>query len=124
MRNKVKELVLTDKAVQWLSKYVQPIAALDFVGYMVSLQPTLDVTLAVPIKGQLRLISENPKKPVLSKFKYWKTIRHLMKIKFIKNKQISPFEEFELYNNIPLNKDNLIYLPTTFFEETIDYEKR
>lgn len=110
--------VLSDKAVQWLAESVRPLMSTDFVGYIFTLRPKFAVTVAVPVVGKLMLLSEDPKKPVLSKRLFIKVLKYLTKLGFIiQRPEYEPFEEFASYNNIPFNCEKAVILPVNIFSE-------
>lgn len=110
--------VLSDKAVQWLAEAVRPLMSTDFVGYIFTLRPKFNVTVAVPVVGKLMLLSEDPKKPILSKRLFIKVLKYLAKVGFIiQRPKNEPFEEFASYNNIPFNCEKAVILPVNILSE-------
>ena len=100
----LSRLVLTDYGVNWLYENCTAVLAPDFAGYIFTLRPKYDVSVAVELTGRFIFFSLNKKKPLLGFRKYKKVIKFLMKRGFIDLEDpYEPFPEFCLYNNLKLN---------------------
>lgn len=115
------DLVLTERAVHWVSDNIKPICSTDFIGYIFDMNDILyplkkyknPVGFAVDWKGHFRIYSKDPKHPILSNFKAKRFLKKLFKLKFLERTMV-PFPEFDVRYNIPVDSDS-----TTFIEEPL-----
>lgn len=102
----IPDLVLTEKAVSWVTTYIKPICSTDFIGYIFDMNDILYPKIcknapgfAVDWNGQVRIFSKDPRKPVLSRRLAKKWIMKLYKLNFLE-RVIIPFPEFDSRCNL------------------------
>ena len=112
----IRQLSLTDSAVDWIETYGTKLVSKDFIGYLVKLDKKH--TLAISIVGRFiflkkakNLIRECAPKEI------GKIVKRLLKIQFMKDITLDPFPEMERYNNIRFNLRGASFIGDYMFED-------
>lgn len=115
------QLVLTSKAVEWVTTYIKPVCGTDFIGYIFNVNDILfpkrcknPPGIAVDWNGNIKMFSLNPKVPTLPNKDVCKWIKKLDKLKFFEQAVI-PFPEFDYRLNIKVNPDEATIIEEPLF---------
>ena len=105
MKIDIENMVLTDRAVRWVTKFGKPVCASDFIGYLFDLGNVKSkfrgIGASVDVFGEIHIFSLNKKKPFMSDRKCRSVYKQLLKLDFITIDDC-PFDEFK---GKPINID-------------------
>lgn len=119
--DKIKNVVLTDDAIQWVIDRGRPICATDFIGYLFELKylykSMKKLGGALDVFGGFMLYSMNEKKPTIKDKKAIKIYKRLIKDGFLKfdDKEDQPFPEFCSCTEIYISSDRATFIEQPLF---------
>lgn len=97
----IRKICLTDDAISYIKNFGMPIMAKDFLGYLILIDK--DNACFVGLDNSFIPVSNNSKKPKMSKRRAKRIFRILQDSGFLKDASNDPFPEMEKYNNIPFD---------------------
>lgn len=97
----IRKICLTDDAIFYIKNFGMPIMAKDFLGYLILIDK--DNACFVGLDNSFIPVSNNSKKPKMSKRRAKRIFRILQDSGFLKDASNDPFPEMEMYNNIPFD---------------------
>ena len=97
----IRKICLTDDAISYIKNFGMPIMAKDFLGYLILIDK--DNACFVGLDNSFIPVSNNSKKPKMSKRRAKRIFRILQDSGFLKDASNDPFPEMEQYNNIPFD---------------------
>ena len=107
-----KELLLTDRAVKFLTTSATPVCASDFVGYLFRVYLKKDIFGKVTNDGVISFY-RGDKKPV-SKREHDKHLKQLLNTGFL-TYDVEVFPEFSNKKNLPMNPKKTLFMEEPLF---------
>ena len=107
-----KELLLSDRAIEFLQNNGAPVCSNDFIGYLFRVYADKDIFGRVTNEGEVSFYRAD-KKPV-GKTEYNKHLAELLRTGFIQY-DVDVFPEFSNKKNIPMNPQKTLFIEETLF---------
>ena len=114
----IRKICLTDEAISYIKNFGMPIMAKDFLGYLILIDK--DNGCFVGLDNSFIPVSNNSKKPKMSKKRAKRIFRILQDSGFLKDASNDPFPEMEKYNNIKFNPNVAFKIDGNLMESTIN----
>lgn len=112
---RISKLRLSGSAISYFYTQGKCYLALDFAGYLMDFPAKYGkIAMAISLNGLFGFFSTDPKK-ILKESSIKRVLRYLIKHKFLISREIEPFPEFELHNQLPYKEENLIIVKDYFW---------
>ena len=118
------EIILSDRAIEYVVATAKPVITLDFVGYLGGVDLKKDkVSFLLDVCGNFQLISSDKDRPVLPRKLKQKWMKRLLKCGFLQQ-TIEPFPEFSSAHCIPIDPDAAEFYPLKIFKAIYSYDTK
>ena len=109
----MKELLISQRFIDYLLEYYKPLKTYDFFGYIVPVDVKQHYLCAVSMNGSFVFMPSEPKYK-LKERRAKRFIKKLMKAGFLEE-DIVVFPEYDNRKNVPYKKEFLVSMPVFLF---------